>query len=122
MEICDLLSEIAHYAAQLTQNQYFTFMYCLGTVLIFSYLYRRKFLEGKRIVQAWSSYEVRNRTGVLFSYNMLEQLCNKGWGTLTEDAVTIPNRYMAKCQPWELAALALPPALPFHVSIMGMIS
>lgn len=52
MEICDLLSEIAHYAAQLTQNQYFTFMYCLGTVLIFSYLYRRKFLEGKRIVQA----------------------------------------------------------------------
>ncbi|QTO39286.1 anti-phage ZorAB system protein ZorA [Desulfovibrio desulfuricans] len=52
MEICDLLSEIAHYAAQLTQNQYFTFMYCLGTILIFSYLYRRKFLEGKRIVQA----------------------------------------------------------------------
>ena len=52
MEICDLLSEIAHYAAQLTQNQYFTFMYCLGTVLIFSYLYRRKYLEGKRIVQA----------------------------------------------------------------------
>jgi len=52
VEICDLLSEIAHYAAQLTQNQYFTFMYCLGTVLIFSYLYRRKFLEGKRIVQA----------------------------------------------------------------------
>jgi len=52
VEICDLLSEIAHYAAQLTQNQYFTFMYCLGTVLIFSYLYRRKYLEGKRIVQA----------------------------------------------------------------------
>ena len=68
-------------------------------------------------VGAWSTYEVRNRTGVLFSYNMLEQLCNKGWGTLTEDAVTIPNRYMAKCQPWELAALALPPALPFHVRI-----
>ena len=68
-------------------------------------------------VEEWRSYEVRDKTGVLFSCNMIEQLCNKGWGTLTEDAVTIPNRYMAKCQPWELAALALPPALPFHVRI-----
>lgn len=68
-------------------------------------------------VGAWRTYEVRNRTGALFSHNMLEQLCNKGWATLTEDTVTILNRHMAKCQPWELAALALPPALPFHLRI-----
>lgn len=68
-------------------------------------------------VEAWRTHEVRNRAGALFSYSMLEQLCNKGWGTLTEDTVTILNRYMAKCQPWELAALALPPALPFHLRI-----
>lgn len=73
--------------------------------------------EEKLPVVAWHTHEVRNRTGVLFSSNMLEQLCNKGWVTLTEDTITIPNRYMAKCQPWELAALALPPALPFHVRI-----
>lgn len=66
---------------------------------------------------AWHTYEVRNKTGALFSCNMLEQLCNKGWATLTEDTVTILNRHMAKCQPWELAALALPPALPFHLRI-----
>lgn len=68
-------------------------------------------------VGAWRTYEVRNRAGALFSYNMLEQLCNKGWATLTENTVTILNRHMAKCQPWELAALALPPALPFHLRV-----
>ena len=68
-------------------------------------------------VGAWRTYEVRNKTGALFSYNMLEQLCNKGWATLAEDTVTILNRHMANCQPWELAALALPPALPFHLRI-----
>ena len=52
MDNYDLLSEVAHYAAQLTQSQYFTVIYCLVTALIFAYLYRRKFLEGKRIVQA----------------------------------------------------------------------
>ena len=68
-------------------------------------------------VEEWRSYEVRDKTGVLFSCNMLEQLCNKGWATLTENTVTILNQHMAKCLPWELAALALPPALPFHLRI-----
>lgn len=36
MEIYDLLSEIAHYVAQLTQNQYFTVIYCLGTFIFFT--------------------------------------------------------------------------------------
>lgn len=66
---------------------------------------------------AWRTYEVRNKTGALFSCAMLEQFCNKGWATLTEDTVTVLNRHMAKCQPWELAALALPPALPYHLRI-----
>ena len=68
-------------------------------------------------VGAWRTYEVRNKTGALFSCAMLEQFCNKGWATLTEDTVTVLNRHMAKCQPWELAALALPPALPYHLRI-----
>lgn len=66
-------------------------------------------------VGAWRTYEVRNKTGALFSCAMLEQFCNKGWATLTEDTVTVLNRHMAKCQPWELAALALPPALPYQM-------
>lgn len=68
-------------------------------------------------VNTWRTHEVRNKSGALFSYNMLEQLCNKGWATLTENTATILNQYMAKCQPWELAALALPPALPLHLRI-----
>lgn len=35
MGIYNLLSELAHYAAQLTQSQYFTFIYCLGTFIFF---------------------------------------------------------------------------------------
>lgn len=35
MEIYNLLRELANYAAQLTQSQYFTFIYCLGTFIFF---------------------------------------------------------------------------------------
>lgn len=68
-------------------------------------------------MKAWRTHEVRNEAGALFSCNMLEQLCNKGWATLTENTATILNQHMAKCQPWELAALALPPALPLHLRV-----
>lgn len=35
MDISNLLNNIAHYAAQLTQSQYFTFIYCFGTFIFF---------------------------------------------------------------------------------------
>ncbi|MGV6995968.1 anti-phage ZorAB system protein ZorA [Desulfovibrio sp. QI0430] len=48
MDIYNFMRDIS----LLTQNQYFTVIYCLGTFAIFIYLCCRKFEEGKRIVQA----------------------------------------------------------------------
>ena len=57
MEIYDLLSKIAHYAAQLTQSQYFTFVYCIGTFIFFVIQIFRIYREKYYIVQACKNAE-----------------------------------------------------------------
>lgn len=52
MEIYNLLRELANYAAQLTQSQYFTFIYCLSTFIFFIILLLCMAREKKCIVQA----------------------------------------------------------------------
>lgn len=52
MDISNLLNDIAHCAAQLTQSQYFTFIYCFGTFIFFIALLLYIAREKNYIVQS----------------------------------------------------------------------